>query len=166
MTSHGGKLADIEDGALRSRLRDETDAKAIKRLVAAIEYKDGLSPARIEEKYGWPEQTTYEWLDRFESRGIDGAIYDTAPPGRPARLSPSQRHQLREVLAEPPTAAGFEAATWTIELGREYIETTFDVEYSASHVSRIIRDLASQTGAELETWVEPGSEPEAEPSTE
>ena len=54
----------------RQRLAGETDPKAIKRLVVALEYNDRLSPAQVENKTDWPEETIYSWLNRFEERGL------------------------------------------------------------------------------------------------
>ena len=89
MTKAGGKLAEVNSSHLRQRLAEETDPKAIKRLVAALEYKDGLSPAKIEEKYGWPKQTIYSWLNRFEERGVEAALRDEPRSGRRPLLSSS-----------------------------------------------------------------------------
>ncbi|WP_254533982.1 helix-turn-helix domain-containing protein [Natrinema gelatinilyticum] len=94
---------------LRQRLAEETDPKAIKRLVAALEYKQGLSPAKIEKKYGWSEQTVYNWLNRFEERGRPAALRDKPRLGRKPWLDPTQRRQLFAALNEPPSEAGYDA---------------------------------------------------------
>jgi transposase len=100
VTKAGGKLAEVNSGHLRQRLAEETDPKAIKRLVAALEYKSGLSPAKIEEKYGWPKQTIYSWFNRFEERGFEAALRDEPRPGRRPLLSPAQRRRLFAALNE------------------------------------------------------------------
>jgi hypothetical protein len=69
-TEHGGKLSDTETEELVDQLAEQPDeGQAVMRLVAAREYKAGLSPAQIESKYGWPEGTVYHWLGYFEERG-------------------------------------------------------------------------------------------------
>ena len=60
MTKSGAKLAGVDEEQLRQQLWVEDNPKAIKRLVAALEYKSGLTPDEIEEKYAWPEQTVYD----------------------------------------------------------------------------------------------------------
>ena len=85
MTKEGGKIPDLTKRRVREQLADETDPKAIKRLTAAREYLEGLSPDQIEEKYGWNRQTVYNWLGRFEERGFEAALYDAPRSGRPAR---------------------------------------------------------------------------------
>jgi len=87
MTKHGNKIPGLTVEQVRKQLAEETDPKAIKRLTAAREYLDGLSPADIETKYGWHEQTIYGWLDRFEERGFEAALYDVAR-GRPLTCRP------------------------------------------------------------------------------
>ena len=49
----------------------EDNPKAIKRLVAALEYKSGLTPDEIKEKYAWPEQTVYDWLTVVAERDLN-----------------------------------------------------------------------------------------------
>jgi hypothetical protein len=44
------KIPDPTKRRVREQLADETDPKAIKRLTAAREYLEGLSPADIEER--------------------------------------------------------------------------------------------------------------------
>ncbi len=68
MVENGNKIADLSAERVRKQLADERDPKAIKRLTAARGYLAGLSPDDIEEKYGWPRQTVYNWLGRFEER--------------------------------------------------------------------------------------------------
>jgi hypothetical protein len=52
MTQHGNEVPFIESQQVRDQFRKESDGKAIKRPTAACEYLDGLSPAKIESKYG------------------------------------------------------------------------------------------------------------------
>lgn len=46
-------IHDLTKRRVREQLADETDLKAIEHLTAAREYIEGLSPADIEDKYGW-----------------------------------------------------------------------------------------------------------------
>ena len=80
MTRHGNKIPGITKERVREQLADETDPKAIKRLTAAREYLEALSPEAIEDKYGWHHQTIYNWMTRFEERGFEAALYDDSRP--------------------------------------------------------------------------------------
>ena len=147
MTRHGGKIPDVTPDAVADHLSRASSAKAVKRLTAAREYLDGLSPADIEEKYGYPEQTVYEWLDRIESDGLAAALEDETPPGRPARLSDAQRAQFAEAVNRSPAAAGFDADAWTATLAREFLRTEFDVEFSRRHARRLLREARATAGS-------------------
>lgn len=76
MTKHGNKILGVTVERVREQLSEETNPKAIKRLTAPREYLAGLSPVKIEAKYGWHEQTIYGWLNRFEELGFEAALYD------------------------------------------------------------------------------------------
>lgn len=133
------KLGDVDVDALRAALEDATDPKAVQRLMVALAYKDGVSVDALAVRYGIPRSTIYAWLERFEERPIDEAIRDDHRPGRPAELGEADRERLAEVLAEPPTAYGFERETWTPDLVRCFVADEFDVEYSLGHARRLLR---------------------------
>ena len=139
MAKEGTKIPDLTKGRVREQLADETDPKAIKRLTAAREYLEGLSAGDIEAKYGWDRQTVYNWLDRFEERGFNAALYDDSRPGRPSELSDQQFEQFSAVLHELPEEAGYDSpAAWSIALAQHYLIEAFDVAFSRRHVRRLM----------------------------
>lgn len=146
MTDHGNKLADLSVGAVTERLTQESDGKAVKRLVAAREYLDGKSPAEISDKFGWPEQTIYSWFDRIETRGLDEALHDESPPGRPATLTGSEFAEFREAVTNPPTAVGFDASAWSSDLAQAYLRREFDHEFSRRHARRLLNEAERSRG--------------------
>lgn len=147
MTRHGGKIPDVAPEAIRRRLPEATDAKAVKRLVVAREYLAGRTPAEIESKYGFPEQTVYDWLDRIEERGLDAALVDDRPPGRAPTLAGERRRRFERAVRRPPEEAGFDAPAWTPALAGEFLRESFGVSFSRRHVRRL---LAEVDGARLE----------------
>lgn len=150
MTGWGGKIPDVSVDALRTKLAEtDDDGTAVKRLMTAIAYKRGQSPADIEETFGISRKTVYLWLDRFEERGLDDGLYDEPKPGRPPKLTHEQLQDLAAVLQEPPADAGYERIqVWTPALTRHWLQTRFDVEYTLRHVRRLMDDVgpSSTTG--------------------
>ena len=138
MTREGGKVPDLTKGRVREQLADETDRKAIKRLTAAREYLEDLSPADIEEKYGWGRQTMYNWVDQFEEHGFEAALYDDSRPGPPSELSDDQFDQFAAVLHDSPEEAGYDAPAWSTALAQQYLIEAFDVAFSRRHVRRLM----------------------------
>jgi transposase len=138
VTKEGSKISDLTKGRVREQLANETDPKAIKRHTAAREYLEGLSPAEIEDKYGWDRQTVYNWLNRFEERGFEAALYDDSRPGRPSELSDDQFDQFAAVLHDPPEEADYDAPALSTALTQQYLIEAFDVAFSRRHVRRLM----------------------------
>lgn len=138
------KLEDVSAERLRDALDDVTDAKAAKRLMIALSYKDDESVEAMSERYGIPMATLYSWLDRFETKSIPEALEDEQRPGRPPKLATAEREALRNDLDQPPTAHGYDADDWTPELIQTHIETAYDVTYSVGHVRTLLRELKQE----------------------
>jgi transposase len=156
MTKHGEKLVSVNEEQLREQLRTERDPKAIKRLVVALEYKSGLSPAKIQHKYGWHEQTVYDWLDIVAERDAF-ALGDLPRGGSHSRLTDDQWDQLTATLAASPSKVEIDAPAWRPPLVREYIAENFDVEYSLAHMYRVMKKagLSVQTARPIHYKADP-----------
>jgi len=135
------KLDAVPAADLREHLDRAASAKAAKRLIVALSYKDGVSVAEMHERYGIPVSTLYYWLDRFEERSIPDAIEDESRPGRPPELTAEGRDQLAAILADGPESAGYDADEWTPELVQRHVESEFSVSYSLGHIRRLMREL-------------------------
>jgi len=138
-TNHGSKLADLSEEELKARLADVPDnGEAVKRLVAAIEYKNGNTPAEIQDKYGWPERTVYNWLDYLEERGLDEGLADRPRSDRPPHLSARDRKQFFEDLHHAPKDHGYDRQAWLSPMARDHLEAAYGVEESLRHVRRLM----------------------------
>jgi transposase len=135
------KLADVSADALRAALAEVESAKAAKRLMVALDYKDDVSVTVLADRYGVPRSTLYYWLDRFEEQSIEDAIEDEPRPGRPPRLTDAARDALRADLADDPSTHDHDAETWTPELVQSHIEREYGVSYSTGHVRRLLREF-------------------------
>lgn len=143
MTEWGGKIPDITVEELQETLAEtDDDGKAVKRLMVAIAYKQNQSPAEIEETFGISEKNVYLWLDRFEQRGIEGALYDESKPGRPAKLTDEEFNELEAVLHESPVEAGYDGIqAWSPKFVQHWLKSQFDVKYTLRHIRRLMDDL-------------------------
>lgn len=136
----GGKLGDLSTEALQEALGAAEDPKATKRLMIALAYKDGVSVEELTDRYGLSRSTVYSWLDRFENRTVEAAIYDDDRPGRPPKLDAEERSALSADVLRSPAELGFGQSTWSPELLAEHIEREYGVTYSLGHVRRILRE--------------------------
>ena len=159
MTQWGGKLPHTTVEELQAKLAEtDDDGKAVKRLVAAIAYKQGHSPDDIEELFEFSRNNVYVWLDRFEDRTLDDAIYDEPKPGRPSKLSDAEIDELEAVIPESPEAAGYEGIqAWSPKFVQHWLSTHFDVEYTLRHVQRVMDEagLSWRTARPVHNEVDP-----------
>lgn len=141
MTGWGEKIPDLTVDELQSKLADtEDDGKAVKRLMVAIAYKQGQSPADIQETFGISTKNVYQWLDRFEERELDEALHDEPKPGRPSKLSDEQLDELESVLDKSPEDVGYDVQAWSPKFVQHWLKTRFDVEYTERHIRRLMHN--------------------------
>lgn len=133
-------LDDISVEELQQTLDKVEDNKPTQRLTAAIAYKNGVTQTELAEWYGVQRRTIYSWLKRFETVPLDQAVQDDHRSGRPRKLSKSQQNKLEQTLQQPPTEAGIDAPAWTPALLDEFLEETFDVDYSISSCRRLMKE--------------------------
>lgn len=134
------KLEGVEAADLKSALEDAESAKAAKRLMIALAYKDGVDVTEIERRYGIPQSTVYYWLNRLEERPLQEALTDERRPGRPPKLTAEQRATVDSWLSGPPESGDEASVEWTAKRLRRRIRQEFDVDYSIPHVSRTFLD--------------------------
>lgn len=125
--------------------------RATQRLLAGISYKDGVDQQTIAHRHGVHRNTVRNWLQRLDTlpeASLEEAVYDSAHPGRPRALEPSEFEAFVDAVSSPaPVDVGEGDAVWTPERARDFIESTFGVEYSTRHVRRLL-SVAGRTGSE------------------
>lgn len=137
-----GKLEDVPAATLRDALDGAEDPKAVKRLMVALAYKDGVDVGTLSDRYGIPQSTVYHWLDRLETDPVETAVTDDPRPGRPPKLSADQRATVASWLRAPPRERGLDAEEWSPALLRDRIRAAFGVEYSLGHTRRLLEELS------------------------
>ena len=74
-------------------------------------------------------------------RGGKAALRARAIPGRPQRLSASQKLQLIQRLVAGPLAAGYSTDVWTLPRIARLIAQRFGIRYHPGHVWRLMGQL-------------------------
>ncbi len=84
--------------------------------------------------------TLYEWLKDFVLRGFASLRY-RHPPGRPSKLSATQKQRLVALLDGGPEAAGYATACWNAALVQMLIEREFGKLYNLHYISELLGNL-------------------------
>ena len=152
------ELDQITVGELRSEL-DRVESKTpTLRLVVGLNYKHGATQTEIAEQYGLARKTVYNWLKRLETQPLEQAIVDADRPGRPPKLSSGERKELAQTLRQPPSATDYSVERWTTQLVKELVVERFGVEYSTSHIRRLMRETGLSPAETAWVYTGPNSE--------
>src|ERR687891_2534982 len=122
--------------ALRSQ--QATNWREGRRLRAWELFQEGWHQQRIAEALGVSKGAVSQWLSRAKADGPQ-ALHHRKPPGRRSKLTPQQRLQLLELLAQGPPAFGFRGDVWTQPRVAQIIRRHFAVQYHPSQVGRILK---------------------------
>jgi transposase len=96
--------------------------------------------AEVAVRLGVGEQTVRDWLHTFVHRGETSLAY-RSPPGRPPKLTKSQREDLLHCVLAGPEAAGYPTACWTAVLIADLIRERFHVTYHARYIPYLLDQL-------------------------
>lgn len=134
------RIEDVPMEGLRAATESFDEHRSIRRLYAAIIYKQGVSAPRIADWFDVRPATVYGWLDRLDSaESIIEAVRDDTRPGRPTKLNEEEREEFFELLSKPPTAVGMDSNKWTPQLAKELLASRYGVDYSVRHLRRLLK---------------------------
>ena len=84
--------------------------------------------------------SVFRWYQEYKTHGLKG-LQPRPTPGRPSRLSKSQKDKLIQLLLKGSLAAGYRTDLWTLQRVAEVIEQHFGIHYHPSHVWKLLRGL-------------------------
>jgi len=99
-----------------------------------------LSLNEVARRLGCHASSVLRWRDRMRREGAKG-LKVRPTPGRPPRLSASQRRRLVRHLLKGPESLGYETQLWTAKRIAELILKLFGVSYHPAHVGRLMHGL-------------------------
>lgn len=109
--------------------------KKARRLAAILALGNGIWIEEVAEMSGVRVETVVEWVKRFLLGGIRGLMAKKAP-GRPGKLTPNQKAEVKAMVLAGPQAAGFEAGCWRTPMIQDWIKRRFGVMYNVHYLSR------------------------------
>jgi transposase len=94
---------------------------------------DGRTQAAVAIALSVHSVTVAKWMARHRAAGTAG-LAAKPTPGRPRFLTPAQDQQVRQWLAQKPTAHGFPTDLWTARRVAELIQRRFGVSFHPSYL--------------------------------
>jgi transposase len=111
--------------------------RLIRRIHALLALADGKTLDEVAATFGLGEQTMRDWMRAFLVQGVASVFYQPRA-GRPAKLTRSQRQELKGVVLAGPEAAGYSSACWTSGMIADLIQLRFRVAYAPRYVCHLL----------------------------
>ena len=143
--------------------RKRSDNHVLVRMKAeAILYaSEGVSISIIAKMVECTERTAQEWLAEWRATRMCSVLTGHAGNQNAAKLTRTQKEELKKILAQPPSQTGIHVGFWDVPAIREVVKILFDVEYQADSSYRLLLRLC---GLSLEL-PDPFDEHRDEPAT-
>lgn len=111
-----------------------------KYLLAILAVLDGQSFTQVALVLRVHEKTVATWFHAFCCYGLQDTPR-TKSPGRPPKLTPTQKAALATVIEEGPVKAGFSGACWRSPMIQQLIYERFGVYYNVFYIAQLLKNL-------------------------
>ncbi len=120
--------------------RNRDDLATVIRIMAISAVTKGNTYLQVGMILKVTEESIRLWVRAFLLEGPEGLISKRGP-GRPSKLTKSQRRELDKIITEGPAAAGFPGACWRSPMVQSLIRDKFGVIYSPNYISQLLKNM-------------------------
>jgi transposase len=114
--------------------------KLVKRIHALLALAQGQSVKEVADMLALGEQTIRDYRNQFLLKGMASLVYKS-PPGRPNKLTKTQRQQLAEWIKAKPQDAGYTSGCWNTPMIQDLIWREFGVEYNPHYLCTLLKNM-------------------------
>jgi transposase len=114
--------------------------KLVKRIHALLALAQGQSVSDVAEMLSLGEQTVRDYRNQYLFKGMASLAYK-APPGRPSKLTQTQRQQLAEWSKASPQEAGYTSGCWNTPMIQDLIQRHFGVAYHPHYIATLLKNM-------------------------
>lgn len=114
--------------------------RGIRRIQVLLHWAAGQTVAAVAELVQLGEQTVRDYLAAFLLRGC-ASFGCRRSPGRPAKLSKTQRQDLAAAITAGPLAAGYPTGCWSAVLSGDWLKRHCGVTYHPHYLCQVLDKL-------------------------
>jgi transposase len=143
MMNYRLRLSKKQRDTLRIKLKNAEkvgDIALVKRLLGILAISDNLEIMEVSRLLGVTTEAIRGWIKRFLVGGISGLIAKKSP-GRPPKLTKTQRKELARIIDAGPAAAGFVGNCWRSPMIQHLIHVHFGVFYAVNYISQLLKSM-------------------------
>lgn len=137
------KLSRAAERELIARLehvRTKGDLKEVNRISTILALANSLTIENIALLLHVTIGAIYKWLQQYLTNGIKG-IFSKKSPGRPTKLTKTQRKKLSKMIEDGPEYHGFESACWRTPMIQALLLSKFGILYSTHYLSQLLKNM-------------------------
>lgn len=116
------------------------DIRLIRRIHTVLYLADGQAVSEVAAVLGLSEQAVRNYFHAFLLKGPHSLVYKR-PPGRPPRLTKTQRKELADLIEAGPEKASYDCGCWTCVLIQDLIEKRFGVVYHPHYIAELLKRM-------------------------
>ncbi|MHC5062283.1 MAG: IS630 family transposase [Planctomycetota bacterium] len=114
--------------------------RLLRRIHALLAILEGHSAVAVAQRLGLSEQSVRNYVTAFILDGFASLVY-RRPPGRPPKLTKTQRKELAQLIDDGPEQAGYDCGCWDTTLIQDLILKKFNVTYNPHYVAELLKNM-------------------------
>jgi transposase len=126
--------------SMLERAQKNGDLRMVKRVSAILALIETISFSAIRTLLGVTNESIRRWIKSFLLSGPAG-LKSQKRPGRPSKLTKSQKKELSRIIIKGPEKAGFPGECWRSPMIQNLIYRKFRVCYSVCYISQLLKSL-------------------------
>lgn len=130
------KQALIEEG--KQIVSSNDDAKYLRKVTIVNLMLNGASASSLSPSCGETSRTLSSWMKAVDEKGFE-ALRPRKQPGRPFRLTPSQKEEIKVALLSPSEESGYNV--WDGPSLSDYISKKYDITLGVRQCQRLFHEL-------------------------
>ena len=112
----------------------------VKRIHALLALAQGQSVGDVAAMLSLGEQTVRDYRNQYLCKGMASLVYK-ASPGRPSKLTKTQRQQLAEWIKASPQDIGYTAGCWNTSMIQDLLQRHFGVAYHPPYIATLLKNM-------------------------
>ncbi len=114
--------------------------KLVKRIDTLLALAQGQNVREVADMMAIGEQTVRDYRNQFLFKGMASLVYKS-PPGRPSKLTKTQRQPLAAWLKGRPQDVGYTSGCWNTPMIQDLIWREFGVAYKPHSLSTLLKNM-------------------------
>jgi len=137
------KLTKTQKHNLANKLKKaeaKGDIREAKRIMAILALGEGQDKKTVSSILSVTIEAIQNWVNKYLLNGLRG-LASKKSPGRPSKLTKSQRRDLAKLVEEGPEKAGYVGNCWRSPMIQQLILEQFGVAYSVHYISALLKNM-------------------------